>query len=328
MDRVGTTRANMGKPHTASRPRPPPNTKGVPSRARDGASPSRSPTAPTPTRATVQQFGGPQAQQGPHGGYQQGPAWGHQQAQQHQPFGASPGQESGWQGGYGPSIQNQAGQHGAYQGQGHLQQGYGQQASQGYQGYEGGSQLYGGPGAGGAIDSGQERRFYGQNQFAQGQPGQGHFGQFGQTQGSGWAGSPGQYGQQRQGKAPKNYTRSDDRLKDIVCDSLIDHGCDCSEVEVGVNDGVVNLSGSVHDRGEKHQFEWIAASINGVQDVENRLNVDRSRTDSGYGTWSDRDTQPAGSVRDAGKSGTNVENKRSAGNTPSTATAGSSSARS
>lgn len=60
-----------------------------------------------------------------------------------------------------------------------------------------------------------------------------------------------------------------------MCDTLVDRGCDCSEVEVGVNGCVVNLSGTVHDRGEKHEFEWIAASVNGVQDVENMIGVDR-----------------------------------------------------
>jgi osmotically-inducible protein OsmY len=258
-----------------------------------------------------QQYGQNQGRQ--YGGYEQGPTWGQQgggQYQGGQNYGYNPQQGFGQQhqqGGYGQGSQGSPSYEG-YEGQ-RYQSGQGQSGQQANQPTYG-PQSYGQQGQGwgaGSMGGGQQRTRYGND-----------------------------YGQQRTGKAPKNFTRSDERLQELVCDTLVDRGCDCSEVEVEVKDGVVNLSGLVHERGEKHEFEWIAASVNGVQDVENKLRVDRDRSrsssqsdsDTGYGKWSDRDTQPAGSIREAGKSGQDVENKRSAGNTSSTATSGASSGRS
>ena len=212
-----------------------------------------------------------------------------------------------------PGPQGQRGQQWGYGQQGQGQQSYGQQYGQGQGQQQYGQQQYGQQGGHGGTQGG----WAGGQQYGQqgGQYGQGSGSQYGAQYGQ-----QNQYGQQRRGQAPKNYTRSDDRLKEIVCDTLVDRGCDCSEVEIDVTDGVVNLSGSVHERGEKHEFEWIAASVNGVKDVENRLRLDRGASssqstdeNSGYGKWSDRDTQPAGSIREAGKSGQDVENKRSSG---------------
>jgi len=113
--------------------------------------------------------------------------------------------------------------------------------------------------------------------------GSGYSGYSGSSQGRGsyWDSEEG-YGSsgRRRGKAPKNYKRTDDRLMELVSDRLMDSGCDCSEIEVNVKDGIVTLTGEVEDRREKHRFERLAADIGGVEDVENRLSVNRSKGDT------------------------------------------------
>lgn len=75
---------------------------------------------------------------------------------------------------------------------------------------------------------------------------------------------------------PKNYQRADDLIRDEICERLTLHdGVDVSEVSVEVAAGVVTLSGMVEDRYEKHLIEDIADDVFGVQDVENRIRVQR-----------------------------------------------------
>lgn len=84
----------------------------------------------------------------------------------------------------------------------------------------------------------------------------------------------------RQG--PKGYARSDDRIREDVCERLIDaRGLDVSDVGVQVRDGRVELEGSVPVRWMKHGVEDIADSCSGVRDVENRVRV--RRPDEGAG---------------------------------------------
>ncbi|HEY8946822.1 MAG TPA: BON domain-containing protein [Polyangiaceae bacterium] len=74
------------------------------------------------------------------------------------------------------------------------------------------------------------------------------------------------------GKGPKNYTRSDDRIREDVCDRLsYDDEVDASDIIVTVQQGEVTLEGTVEDRRAKHRAEDIADSVNGVKDVHNRL---------------------------------------------------------
>ncbi|WP_223851725.1 BON domain-containing protein [Cupriavidus pauculus] len=73
---------------------------------------------------------------------------------------------------------------------------------------------------------------------------------------------------------PKNYVRSDDRLREAVCERLAhrDH-LDVSEVTVEVQSGVVTLEGHVTDRRMKYEIEDIVDDTFGVSDVVNRLHV-------------------------------------------------------
>jgi hypothetical protein len=83
------------------------------------------------------------------------------------------------------------------------------------------------------------------------------------------AGLPSQYG-----KGPKGYVRSDARIREDVCDRLMeDDEIDASEMTVSVKEAEVILEGTVTDRHIKRRAEDIAESVSGVRDVTNRLRV-------------------------------------------------------
>jgi len=76
------------------------------------------------------------------------------------------------------------------------------------------------------------------------------------------------------GRGPKGYRRSDVRIREDVCERLMDDDrIDASEIEVCVEDCVVTLSGSVSSRDEKRRAEDVIAELRGVSDVHNELRV-------------------------------------------------------
>jgi osmotically-inducible protein OsmY len=82
---------------------------------------------------------------------------------------------------------------------------------------------------------------------------------------------------QHRGKGPKNYTRSQERIKEDVSDKLSDDSfLDASEIEVEVNGNEVTLSGSVDSRYSKHRAEDIAEDVTGVNYVQNNLRVNEN----------------------------------------------------
>lgn len=100
------------------------------------------------------------------------------------------------------------------------------------------------------------------------------------------------YRENHRGKGPKNYTRSDDRIKEDVSDRLEDHSyLDASDIDIEVNNGDVVLTGTVESRYAKRLAEDLAEHCSGVKNVENRIRIDndwhqnRSRTTT---TSSDR----------------------------------------
>ena len=98
------------------------------------------------------------------------------------------------------------------------------------------------------------------------------------------------------GRGPKNYQRSEERIKEDVSDRLAEDGfLDASEIEVKVKDGIVMLTGTVESREEKRLAEEIAEDCSGVKDVQNQLRVMDSRQ-RGSGTKQD-DTQHQGGSR-------------------------------
>ena len=81
------------------------------------------------------------------------------------------------------------------------------------------------------------------------------------------------------GRGPSGYTRSDERIREDVCDRLTDDPhVDASSIQVTVESGVVTLQGQVPERQMKHRAEDCAEHVSGVKDVENRLRVSRGDT--------------------------------------------------
>lgn len=79
---------------------------------------------------------------------------------------------------------------------------------------------------------------------------------------------------QHAGKGPKGYRRSDDRIREEVCECLTRHpGVDASEIDVQVKDGEVTLAGTVERREEKRMAEDAVERVAGVNDVHNQLRV-------------------------------------------------------
>ena len=80
-----------------------------------------------------------------------------------------------------------------------------------------------------------------------------------------------------QGKGPKGWKRSDERIREDVSERLErDSHVDASEIEVSVKDGVVTLSGKVEDRYSKRQAEDLIENMTGVKDVKNELSIDQN----------------------------------------------------
>ncbi len=79
---------------------------------------------------------------------------------------------------------------------------------------------------------------------------------------------------QYKGKGPKNYSRSDDRIKEDVNDRLSDDPyIDATEIDVTVSNAEVTLTGTVDHRSTKRRAEDIAEAVSGVRNVENRIRV-------------------------------------------------------
>ncbi|MDQ4120296.1 MAG: BON domain-containing protein [Acidobacteriota bacterium] len=96
------------------------------------------------------------------------------------------------------------------------------------------------------------------------------------------------------GKGPKNYRRSDERIREDINDRLTDYPyLDASDIEVEVNNGgEVILSGTVESRYAKRMAEDITEDISGVTNVENRLRVRQNTSNfssTGTGNFSSGD---------------------------------------
>jgi hypothetical protein len=76
------------------------------------------------------------------------------------------------------------------------------------------------------------------------------------------------------GRGPKGYRRSDDRIRDEVCEQLTeDWHVDATDISIEVHDGEVTLSGTVSSREQRRRAEDCAERVRGVHDVFNRLRV-------------------------------------------------------
>lgn len=76
------------------------------------------------------------------------------------------------------------------------------------------------------------------------------------------------------GRGPKGYQRSDERIREDVCERLTDDPLiDASDIEVDVKGREVTLSGSVASRGLRRRAEDLAEIVSGVAHVQNNLRV-------------------------------------------------------
>jgi len=156
------------------------------------------------------------------------------------------------------------------------------------------------------------RQQYGQRQYGQrqyGQPqgqryGQPYGPQYGQPQGQQYGPRYGQqsrqqpYGNDRYSgypdtrarrftTGPKGYQRSDERLKEDICERLMEsHYIDSSDVSVEVRGARVVLEGTVPSRHMKHAIEDLVDACPGVQDIDNRVSVANQHLRQGLGTQS------------------------------------------
>ncbi len=74
----------------------------------------------------------------------------------------------------------------------------------------------------------------------------------------------------------KEYTRSDERIREEICDRIARLGiADSTRVEVSVEEGNVTLTGTVCDRSAKHVIEDSVGDIPGVADIHIQLRVAR-----------------------------------------------------
>lgn len=79
------------------------------------------------------------------------------------------------------------------------------------------------------------------------------------------------------GKGPKGYMRSDDRIREEVCEILTQHrSIDASDIDVSVHDGIVTLRGEVEGRQMKRLAEMALDDVRGVRDVINHLSSYKS----------------------------------------------------
>ncbi|RZT39487.1 BON domain-containing protein [Cupriavidus agavae] len=89
---------------------------------------------------------------------------------------------------------------------------------------------------------------------------------------------------------PRGYTRTDDRIRDEICERLtFTSGVDVSEVTVDVENGKVTLGGTVQRRSQKYDIEDMADNTFGVNEVENNIRVQRqdatSAAGAGFNGW-------------------------------------------
>ncbi len=86
------------------------------------------------------------------------------------------------------------------------------------------------------------------------------------------------------GKGPKGFRRSDEKIREEVCEALYcDNSVDASEIEVSVKDAEVILSGTVSERRMKRLAEDCAESVSGVSDVRNEIRF-HSQSEKTFGT--------------------------------------------
>jgi BON domain len=103
------------------------------------------------------------------------------------------------------------------------------------------------------------------------------------------------------GKGPKDYRRSDDRIREDVSDRLSDDEMvDASEIAVLVNNSEVTLTGIVDSREAKRRAEDLAEQVSGVQNVQNNIRVNREGAASSRSETTGSNSPLFGFAKDSG----------------------------
>jgi len=84
------------------------------------------------------------------------------------------------------------------------------------------------------------------------------------------------------GRGPRGYQRSDERIREDVCERMSDCGeLDASEIEVRVSNAEVTLQGTVRDRHDKRLAEDLVDEVAGVREVHNQIRLSQPGSDAG-----------------------------------------------
>lgn len=95
------------------------------------------------------------------------------------------------------------------------------------------------------------------------------------------------------GRGPKGYRRSDERIREDVCDQLTDDPwLDASNIEVEVRETEVMLKGAVGSREDKRRAEFLSEAVSGVKNVQNQLRIEDQAQ---HATQTGRDKSPGAS---------------------------------
>lgn len=79
------------------------------------------------------------------------------------------------------------------------------------------------------------------------------------------------------GRGPKGYVRSDERIREEICEMLYLQGyVDTAEVEVSVKNGEVTFTGTVQNRGDKRFIEEMTERVAGVNEIHNQIRRSRA----------------------------------------------------
>jgi len=102
---------------------------------------------------------------------------------------------------------------------------------------------------------------------------------------------------EHRGRGPRNYQRSDERIREDVSDRLCDDSwLDAGDIDVKVKDGEVTLDGKVRTRTDKRRAEDIAEDVSGVKHVQCNLRVDRPQGQAGSTQGTEGQRRPAGTA--------------------------------
>jgi hypothetical protein len=136
-----------------------------------------------------------------------------------------------------------------------------------------------GYGAGfGGTGYGRATGFYGRERRHAGGAGYTQHGRF--AEGSRYGGQDDEMRGGHRGRGPQGYTRSDDRIREDVCEALtLDDHVDATDIHITVRGGEVALSGTVPERYMKRLAEDIVEDVAGVRDVQNSIRVQTATQD-------------------------------------------------